>query len=171
MPRPRAGYTWYARSRKAIKAVYKDDWCLWAAIASAVSANSSVKATVKLANKAYNELVYLGCFRRESFVKTHYLSLLGVLENGMPNGRKCRALYHNLVGVETEVPIDIWMMRYYFGHSKVPNTKQFDEVEWIIRRDAKMFRMTPAQRQAQIWCRIRGKSDDFSDYLMQGKLL
>lgn len=162
---------WYARSRRAIQRRYGQDWKLAAALLSAVSANSTVKSTVSMAEKAYQQIKTTGTVKRESFCRSHYLSILGVIANGQPNGRKCQALYQNLIGNEDYVPVDIWLLRWYGLPNHKPNKHQFDAIERVIRADAIIRGMTPAQRQAEIWCKVRGKSDDFSDHLAQLRLL
>ncbi len=137
------------------------------ALASAVSANSTIAATVKLADKAYWQIKTGGNVKVTSFIHTHYLSIQGVLQDGCPHGRKCRALYQNLIGNETEVPVDIWMMRYFHLAHDVPNKSEFDLIETAVRQDAEARGITPAQSQAELWCEARGKVDDFSDYLRQ----
>lgn len=166
---------WYTRSRRAIKRRYGKDWKLASALLSAVSANNAVKSTCTLAEKAYWQIKQTGTIRRESFCRSHYMSLLNIIENGEPNGRKCKALYYNLIGDENYVPVDIWMMRYFHlmppGKSNdVPKWK-FDLIENAVKEDAHVKGMTVAQRQAEIWCEARGKSDDFSDHLVQMRLL
>ena len=162
---------WYQRSRQAIKRRYGEDWRLAAALLAAVSANNTVKSTVTLADKAYQQIKQTGTIRRESFCHSHYVSLLNVIAEGCPNGRKCRALYENLIGNENYVPVDIWLLRYFGIYKKQPTKAQFDLIESAIKEDAYAKGLTVAQRQAEIWCEARGKSDDFSDHLTQLRLL
>jgi hypothetical protein len=162
---------WYARSRQAIKRRYGKDWKLAAGLLAAVSANNTVKSTVSLADKAYWQIKTSGTIRRESFCYAHYKSILGVLKEGKPHGRKCQALYYNLIGDENYVPVDIWLLRYFRIYKERPSKPQFDLIEQAIKEDAYAKGLTVAQRQAEIWCEARGKTDDFSDHLAQLKLL
>jgi len=162
---------WYQRSRQAIKRRYGKDWRLASALLSAVSANNTVKSTCTLAEKAYQQIKQTGTIKRESFCHSHYLSILNVIENGEPNGRKCKALYYNLIGDENYVPVDIWLLRWAGIYKKQPSKAEFDLIESAIKEDAYAKGLTVAQRQAEIWCQVRGKMDDFSDHLAQLRLI
>jgi hypothetical protein len=154
-----------------VKRRYGKDWKLVCALLAAVSARSTVSATARLADIAYWQIKTTGTVKRESFIYAHYKSIQGVLKNGQPNGRKCRALYQNLIGNEQFVPVDIWLMRLFgITNKDRPNKSEYDLIERTIRADANIRGLTVAQRQAELWCGVRGKSDDFGDYLAQLKL-
>jgi len=162
---------WYIESRQAIKRTFGDDWRLFCAIAAATSPNNSVRLNTRLAIKAYNQIKATGTVKRSSFINAHYKSLLNVIANGEPNGRKCQALYHALIGHDDYVPVDIWILRYFRIPKKVPTKRQYDLIESAIREDAASKGLTPAQRQAELWCEIRRKSDNYADHLCQLRLL
>ena len=87
---------WYTLSRQAVKRNYGCDWRLFCAILAATSPNSQLKANVRLAMKAYNEIKETGTVNREHFILAHYKGLLSVIKTGRPNGRKCKALFNGL---------------------------------------------------------------------------
>ena len=165
------GRNWYSDSRNAIKRQYGGDWELMCGFLAATSPKSTVKANVKLADKAYYQYKESGTVKRESFINTHHKSLLAVIAHGEPNGRKCKALYQNLLGNENYVPVDIWMLRYAGILKKAPSRNEYDLIEGNIKQEAKEMGLTPAQRQAEIWSYIRGSASGYAEALAQGRLL
>jgi len=161
---------WYSDSRETIKEIYGEDWRLVCAILAATSGRASLPCNVTLARKAYNQIKQ-GYVQREGFINAHYKGLLSVIKTSKPRGRKCNALYQNLIGNETEVPVDIWMMRYSGLPRTHPTRQDYDWIEDNVRQEAKELGITTAQRQAEIWVIARKDSRSYADYLRQYRMI
>lgn len=160
---------WYKSSRESVKRVYGQDWKLFLGLLACTSAHSSVKANVTLAKKAYNQIK--NNQELSGYLPAHIINMHALLSTGMPNGRKIKSFYRNLIGDETCVTVDMWMMRYY-GYSKdIPTTKQYDIIEKQVQSEAITLGLTSAQHQANIWKSIRGQGESFGDLVNQYRLL
>jgi hypothetical protein len=162
---------WYEESRQAIKLAYGDNWILFSALCALTSPNSTIKANLTLARKAYNQICDTGTITRTGFVKTHYNGIIKYLATGKLSGVKVNNFYQNLIGNEQAITIDIWMMRYAGFGDIMPSVKHRDIIETNIRRDASEAGITPAQRQAEIWAHVRGSGQSFGDLLAQQALV
>jgi len=161
---------WYSDSRAAIEREYCQDAKLFTGLLAATSANSSLVANLVLARKAYGQIKSYGRVRRESFILAHYSCIQAVLETGLPRGRKVVALCKCLLGDEDNVAVDLWMCRWAGIEPKSLNRRLYDEIEHRVRTEAARLGITPGQRQAEIWCSIRGRADSYADYMRQMKL-
>lgn len=159
---------WYEKQRAAIKQVYGKDWRKFCKILAATSPNATITANLTLANKAYNQLRETGKIDRTGYIHCHYTNLKRCQRGQSLSGRKVNAFYRALVGHEDEVVVDIWMLRYA-GYS-VHNKRNYDEVEYNIRREADELGITPCQRQAEIWCYARKNSQGYHTELLQSRL-
>jgi hypothetical protein len=72
------------------------------------------------------------------------------------NGMKTNAFARNISGDLNAVTIDAWMLRP-FG-LKEANKTNYRTLADAIRTVAREVNMTPADLQALIWVRLRGKS-------------
>ena len=161
---------WYELSRESVKAIYGDDWRLFCGLLAATSARASVKGNVTLARKAYNQIKDTGTITRVGFINSHHKSILRVIKTGEPAGRKCKALYQNMIGNEYYVPVDIWMMRYAGINKQAPSRLEYDIIEERVRDEAKGLGITTAQRQAEIWSETRGSSESYAESISQYRM-
>jgi len=170
---------WYRNSRRAIKRVYGKDWKLMCALLACTSPRSTIAANVALARKAYNQILETGTVSRTGFIRTHYLAIVHYLETGTFRGRKVSAFYQNLIGNETPVTVDVWMLRQAgldrdrnTGRiRKAPTGWQYDYIESRVQSEATDLGITPAQWQAQLWSRARGNHQSYAHYFRQLRLL
>jgi len=161
---------WYKDSRLAIQRVYGENWRLFAKCLAATSAHSSLSANMTLARKAYNQIITTGTVTRQGYIKSHYESLCQVIAGNLPNGRKCRNFALALLGDESCVVIDIWMMRYYKLPGNPPKPSDYDLIEQTITAEAKALGITPASHQATLWANTRGNASSYANYLAQYRL-
>lgn len=163
---------WYAESREAIQEIYGQDWELFSGLLACTSPNSTIKANVTLARKAYIQIQDTGTVKPDSFIHTHHKSILRLLKTGKPSGRKCQSLYANLTGKnENVVTVDVWMMRYAGIARKQPTARDYDWIEAKVREEAKDMGIKPCERQAEIWAGIRGSTESYATRLLQYRLL
>ena len=161
---------WYTKSREAVKRIYGQDWKLFCGLLSATSATMSVKANATKARRVYDNYKATGTISREGLMSSHYKSCLKVVETGKPGGRKCQSFYQNLIGNETPVTVDVWIMRLCGLKGKQPTKKQYDQIEAEIQSQAEQLGITPAQLQAQLWVQARGDSSGYDTELRQRRL-
>ncbi len=169
---------WYSESRQAIKAIYGGNWPLMAGFLAATSPNCSLKANITLAQKAFNEFTEFGQINPAHFMRTHAAGLNAIWQGGVPNGRKVRSFMLNLLGHEDCVTVDVWVTRWARRNPElltVQSSKQpgihYDAIEHHIQWLARLDGISPAQKQAEIWCKIRGDSHSYADYLKQYRMI
>lgn len=165
------GQNWYQESREVAQAVYGEDYELFVKCLAATSPNCTVSANVTIAGKAYVQIKSTGTVNRDSFMDTHYKGLIKVINGHLPNGPKVSRFARNLLGDESCVVVDMWMMRAAgIKNRKSPTSFEYKSIEKIIQLKAKRNDRTPAQEQAAIWCEIRGTSDSFATHMRQLRL-
>lgn len=170
--------SWYADSRQAIQSVYGANWQLFTAMLAATSPHATVKANITLARKAYNELGEYGTLNPAHFTRQHAANLERAWLGVPPNGRKVRSFLLNLLGYEDCVTVDIWICRWatHQPHDLARNInprqpdRHYDAIEHFIQYLARLDSITPAQKQAEIWCKTRGDSHSYADYLHQYRM-
>ena len=147
---------WFQESREAIRKAFGSDADLFMRLLAATSPISTIETNVVLAIRAYRHLNWFGEIPERSFIEVHRISIAKFLQDPNTAGRKIWSLYQNLIGNENVCPLDRWM-KVYFGLSpeKYLSGKLYDELEGMIRTEAKALGITPAQRQVQIWCASR----------------
>jgi hypothetical protein len=145
---------WYRDSRRAIKRIYGKDWKLMCGLLACTSPRVSLKSNVTIALKAYN-LIKAGQVPDVGFIKAHSKGIAHYLKTGLPKGRKTRPFYLNLLGQEQHVTVDLWVVRYSGIAHAIPNAQEHSLIVDKIKEEAERLGLTPAQRQAEIWCSIR----------------
>jgi hypothetical protein len=158
---------WYGESRAVIQAVYGDDWAIMCALLAATSAHASLKANTTLARRAFQEIHDTGNVNHEHFQRVHYNAIQDVLRDAMPSTVKCRAFYHALVGVQTSIVVDIWMMRWAGYRQTVPTNRQRKLIIRRVQYRARKWHVPACQAQAIIWGKIRGSHQSYADLLRQ----
>lgn len=74
-------------------------------------------------------------------------------------GRKVTAFYANIIGDESWVTIDRWMLRAMGLPDKFSLTdKRYTQLGELVCDVARELNVTPAVLQATVWCVVRGKS-------------
>lgn len=148
--------SWFPESRSAIQKAFGSDADLFMRLLAATSPISTIETNVALAIRAYRHLTWFGVIPERSFIGVHRISIQKFLIDPDTAGRKIWSLYQNLKGNENVCPLDRWM-KVYFGLSpeKYLSDKLYDELEGVIRSEARELGITPAQRQVQIWCASR----------------
>jgi hypothetical protein len=148
--------SWYSDSRKAVKRSYGKEWKLFCGLLACTSPNTTVKANLTLARKAYHIIKATGSPPEAGFLPAHIKCMKHFIGHGIPSGRKVRAFYQNLIGNESVVTIDVWMMRYAGLDHDTPSAREYMMIQDRVREEAEEIGITPAQRQAEIWVSIRG---------------
>ena len=166
-----AGSKWYRESREAIREVYGEDWPLFCKCLAATSAHASLATNMTLAKKAFNQIQDTGAVRRESFCRSHFKGLNHVIAGNLPRGRKVRNFAKALLGDESVVVVDVWMMRYAGLDKQSPTSRQYDYIEDRVREEAEDNNVTPSAWQAVLWSRTRGAGESFARHLCQYRLL
>lgn len=74
-------------------------------------------------------------------------------------GLKTTAFFLNLLhpAIETEVCIDLWMLRYFGWKSLTPKRKK--QAFSILKIDGAKYGLLPHEMQAKIWCEIRKSAE------------
>lgn len=158
---------WYVTTRQALQSRFGDNWRLFAGLLAATSPNCQLKSNWTLALKAYTYWLHTGGVPRSGFTATHYNSIQAVLSGKAPNGRKCAAFYHCLIGIEGAIPVDIWIMRAYKLSGKAPTKRQYDTIEADIFRKAAAAKVQPSAYQAALWAKVRRNGTSYADYAAQ----
>lgn len=152
---------WYTSSRKSAQEHFPKDWELFLGFLAVTSVNSTVKANLTLALKAYAQHDQGKPFK--GFLKQVIVNLHNVIEGRKLNGPKIQAFYKALKGDKTAVVVDRWMARAY-GFKSV-TTANYDRIERNIRHEAGANEMEPSDFQAWLWADIRGAGEDFGALL------
>jgi len=157
---------WYYESRRAIIRQYGQDWRLFSALLAATSPHASVKCNLALARKAY--LWHkAGILHHRGFNRTHWGNIQRAV-SGLPlSGQKVSRFYQNLIGNESVVTVDIWILRHYGYTVNSPSPKLYLELESRVQVEASQAGRTPAAHQAYLWGKVRGSPESFADNLAQ----
>jgi hypothetical protein len=153
-----------------IKARYGDNWPVFCALLAAFSANQSVRGNVSLAKRNYeryiNDEPLIGL--RQSCANFSYW-----LDTGQLRGTKINAFYRALIGHTDSIPVDRWMLRWYFGRqyhkSMKPTPFRIAQVTGRVAILARDRKIACRDMQAIIWCqtiRAAGRMpQSFADYI------
>ena len=125
------------------------------------SVNSTVKANMTLALKAYAQHSLGKPFT--GYLKAVIVNLHNVVEGKTLNGPKINAFFLALKGDKNAVVVDRWMARAY-GFKSV-TASNYDRIERNIRIEAGANAMMPSDFQAWKWASIRGAGEDFGALL------
>lgn len=161
---------WYTSSRKSAQEHFPKDWELFLGFLAVTSVNSTVKANMTLALKAYAQHNQSKPFK--GFLKQVIVNLHNVVNGRELKGPKINAFFLALKGDKQAVVVDRWMARAY-GFKSV-TTANYDRIERNIRHEAGANDMEPSDFQAWLWADIRGAGEDFGELLnarqAQGRL-
>lgn len=166
-----AGANWYRESREAVREVYGKDWPLFVKCLAATSANASLSANMTLAKKAFNMIQDTGTVSRGGFCKAHFSGLNHVIAGRLPRGRKVHNFAKALLGDESAVVVDVWMLRYAGIDRKAPTPREYDYIESRVREEAEDNGVTPSAWQAVLWARTRGAGESYARHLCQYRLM
>ena len=161
--------TWFEDSREQVQLIFDSDFDMFCKLLAGMSPISTLESNVVEAVKAYRQIKLQGSLIRNTFIYNRY-SVTNKLLRNQPTTRKVQAIYQNMIGNENVVAIDRWMLRY-FGYSEammrrgIYKNSDYDKFENIIKYEAKKLGITPAQKQAQIWCAIRRNDTSYGDIL------
>lgn len=157
---------WFVDSRREIMRAFGDEADFFYRLLAGTSPISTIETNVVLACRAYQHLSWFGELPREGFLSVHLISVTKLLADDPTVGRKVWSLYQNLAGNEQVCPIDRWMLRY-FGISDHHwlSPKLYDELEGKIKAEAAALGISPAQRQAAMWCEARGNPISYGDVI------
>ena len=153
---------WYTESRESAREHFPDNWELFLAFLAVTSVNTTVKANVTLALKAWKQNENGADFRG---YLTAVITNLERAKNGESlTGPKVRAFYAALLGDKNAVVVDRWMARAY-GFDKVTSAN-YPKIEALIRQDAKTQKQAPSDFQAILWAKIKtGSAESFAPIL------
>lgn len=75
-------------------------------------------------------------------------------------GQKVTRFYQNILGIETEVTVDVWAMRAagVWDHD-APTTTEYREIAAAYVAAAAVAKVSPSALQAIVWTVVRGKAD------------
>ena len=149
---------WYIETQKTVNYYFDSDADLFAGFLAATSANSTVKANLSLAIKAYRQWENDEPFH--GFLGQVIINLYRVLENRPLNGKKIESFRQALLGNDDAVVIDRWILRHYGKKNLSP--KQYDTLADKIRLEAISANLSPSAYQALIWCQTKRKHGDVS---------
>lgn len=166
---------WYARSRETIEVMFGKDAEMVSALLAATSGRQTMQANVTMALRAYR-MHQLGSMPVDGFLPSHLLNVRRALRGEALSGLKVTALFRNLVGDESAVAVDRWVLRYLRGNVKDVMYRGiaeplFRELEAEVVELARKNDVTPAQMQISIWCFMSGERRSYSEYLCQMRML
>ncbi len=152
---------WYTSSRESAQEHFPENWELFLGFLAATSVNSTVKANMTLALKAYAQHSLGKPFT--GYLKQVIVNLHRVVEGKTLNGPKINAFFRALKGDKSAVVVDRWMARAY--NFKSVTSGNYDRIERNIRHEASANEMEPSDFQAWKWADIRGAGEDFGALL------
>ena len=166
---------WYARSRETIRIMFGKDAGLMSALLAATSGRQTMQANVTMALRVYR-MHQAGVVPADGFLPSHLSNVRRALRGEELSGLKVTALCKNLLGDESAVAVDRWVLRYLRGDVKDVMYRGiaaplFRELEAEVVDLAKKNDVTPAQMQISIWCFMNGERRSYSEYLCQMRLL
>jgi len=164
----------YSKVRTVLKEVYGQDAKLMAGLLASTSAKTTMKVNVALALKVYRAYKDRGAIPIDGMFESHLFNVRRVFDGKELRGRKVNALYMNLIGDESYVCVDRWVMRYYGasngkgdGEIRGIPDKLYDQLESRVREEAGELGITPAHRQGQIWCEMSGNDVIYAGLICQ----
>lgn len=153
----RASMDWYEQTRQCVEdLVGSEDAKLVVQLLAVTSANTTVRANVTLALKAWNQI------RRgqplDGYMPGVQENIIRVMCGRRPTGPKISAFMDALLGEEDAVVVDRWMLRAY-GYPHMTPKRLRDIVEDVTQR-AEKAGVTPRQYQAAVWfgCKQRDET-------------
>jgi hypothetical protein len=162
---------WYATSRSALHARFGSDASLMAALLAATSPRQTMRANVTMALRTYH-LYQQGAELGLRLLPAHRVNVVRALRGEPLSGLKVSALHQNLLGDESAVAVDRWVVRFYRGRGMDIEYRGIEEslyhqIESEVCQDAKIMGVTPAQMQVSVWCFMNGERLTYADYLSQ----
>lgn len=161
---------WYGDTRQAVTYYFPEHWEVFTGFLASTSANSTVKANLTLALKAYKQWEQGGPFY--GFLGSVKVNLVRTVD-GLPlNGQKVESFRQAMLGDTEAVVIDRWILRWY-GETSGLNRKLYSKLSGKIRAEAKLNGLSPTQFQAKIWGLSKRKYGDVSKHPVSsfGKIL
>ena len=152
---------WYKNANKLIRELYPNNWELFADLLAAISPRVSVKKNWKFAIDIMDN--YLDRENRsdklgDSLAKlmpAQLINTIRALQRRPIKGPKVSRFAANLKGLLSDVTIDVWICRAYNIDQKKLTELQYKKLEKLIRKQAKVIGLKPAEYQAVIWTMIR----------------
>lgn len=142
------GVNWYDETWETVGYYFPDHTELLIGFLASTSANSTVKANLTLALKAYRQWEQGEPFN--GFLDSVKLNLHQTVD-GLPlNGRKIESFRQAMLGNTEAVVIDRWILRWY-GETSTLTGEVYDRLSKEIRLEAKSSGLSPTQFQAKIW--------------------
>ena len=163
-----SGATWYNETREQVAFIFGDDTDLFCDFLAATSPNTTVKANVTLALKAYKQYKsyedftgFMGIIIK--MLRTAVINDSTIGHKFKMGGSKVHNFARALKGDLDAVVVDRWMLRA-FGYDKdIITDKRYRDIEaWCVAK-AEREGMKPAEVQAAIWCGIKSKDERFTD--------
>ena len=163
-----AGAAWYNETRDQVSYVFGDDTDLFCDFLAATSPNTTVKANVTLAMKAYSQYMrgqafngFMGVIKNMLNIAVRNDSLIHPVRMG---GDKVHNFAKALKGDLSAVVVDRWMLRAFgYDPKKGTTPKKYRDISAWITDKAKREGMQPAEVQAAIWCGIKSMDERFTD--------
>lgn len=142
---------WYTKARKILANTYGVDANMFAGLLAATSARNQVKRNWRLAKQVYDSYKFDGSINLKGCMPCHIGNIHRALKGEPLSGSKVEAFRQNLIGNDSAVTIDIWMLRWLDSDKQSTTPKQYNIfVDWV-RKEARNYNMEPAEYQAVCW--------------------
>ncbi len=152
------GSSWYGAARKVVcelAARYNAQPDAVAGIIAALSPRVTWRRNIRLASDVLGN-----CYQRGAF-KANLTKAMRIDSGERPldvlRGDKVRAFYLALMGDESSVVVDVWMLRAV-KHVKGITSKTYGVIAAAIREAASVVGATAASFQAIVWTVVRGSA-------------
>lgn len=158
---------WYAETFALFNQYYGRHATLFAYVIAATSINTSLKANVQLARKAYYELS--NGLEFSAYLPNIKTQLERIRAGQGFTGRKITNYVEAITGNPNAVVVDVWILRAFGlaetkdvltrkNYTPSPSSSQYDLVEKTIKLWAREIGIEPRQLQASIWAGVRFKT-------------
>lgn len=154
------GGEWYRKSRLVAKNLARSHGCTLATAAgvlAAISPRMRWGANIRLASAILAGEQVTGVFG-QNLVKAHRI-MAGEKPLSVLGGDKVRAFYRAIMGDESSVVIDVWMLRAAGWDKRTLTPREYERVAASLTEAAKAVGVSPADFQAIVWTQVRGSAE------------
>jgi hypothetical protein len=161
-----AGEAWYREARSTAADIAGETGCSLETAAGVIAAlsprcqwASNVKNARRVLQAAAAGADTSPAVNTKANRRTSWDIAMGADAADRLRGPKTNAFYHNIMGDEDAVTVDVWAMRAAGLSGKTsPTRRQYADIAAAYRRVAKDFGMSPAMAQATAWIVVRGSA-------------
>lgn len=154
------GSTWYRRSRCAARSLARANGCTLsqaAGVIAAISPRMRWGANLRLADAILKGEQVTGVFGA-NLAKAHRI-MAGERPLDVLGGNKVRAFYRAIMGDESSVVIDVWMLRAAGWDKRSLTPRKYQRVAAALTEAAKAVGVSLADFQAIVWTQVRGSAE------------